>query len=168
VPDLEAAVRWYCEVFGLEPITGNGEIDARDGGPITELCVDIFGAGFGGMKLAHLASANGVAIELFEFLEPAYEAPENSFAYWRGGIFHFAFVAKDAEHLVAVIERNGGSRLSKLDRLFEGRPLRACYCQDPWGTVIEVISESHERAFANVGEGPPPSISVSVDDQRWR
>jgi catechol 2,3-dioxygenase-like lactoylglutathione lyase family enzyme len=150
VPDLEAAVDWYCKVFGLEQIIPSGEVDAAAGTPIEDLCADIFGEGFGRMKLAHLASANGVAIELFQFVEPAYEAPTERFAYWRGGIFHFAFHAPDAEHLAQVIVDNGGRRISKLDRLFDGRTLRACYCEDPWGTVVEVISESHERAFANL------------------
>jgi hypothetical protein len=34
--------------------------------------------------------------------------------------------------------------------IFEGKPVKACYCEDPWGTVIEVISHSHERAFSNM------------------
>lgn len=151
VPDLDAAVDWYCKVFGLEKISENGEVDASAGGPIEDLCADIFGEGFKRMKLAHLASANGVAIELFEFVEPKYEAPKDTFAYWRGGIFHFAFVAPDAEHLAAVIAENGGRQRSKLDRLFEGRTVRACYCEDPWGNVVEVISHSHERVFSNLG-----------------
>jgi catechol 2,3-dioxygenase-like lactoylglutathione lyase family enzyme len=151
VPHLEAAVEWYCEVFGLQKITESGEVDAKNGTPIGDLCVDIFGERFGGVKLAHLASANGVAVELFQFTQPAYEAPTERFAYWRGGIFHFAFHAPDAEHLAQVIVDHGGRRISKLDRIFDGRTLRACYCEDPWGTVVEVISESHERAFANIG-----------------
>ena len=150
VPDLEAAVDWYCKVFGLEKISENGEVDASAGGPIEALCADIFGKDFKRMKLAHLASANGVAVELFEFVEPKYEPPTDNFAYWRGGIFHFAFVAKDPEHLAEVIVENGGRRRSKLDHLFEGRPVRACYCEDPWGNIVEVISHSHERVFSNL------------------
>jgi catechol 2,3-dioxygenase-like lactoylglutathione lyase family enzyme len=150
VPDLEAAVDWYCKVFGLEKISENGELATGGGGPIDDLAVDIFGEGFSGLKLAHLASANGVAIELFEFIEPAYEPPDQRFAYWRGGIFHFAFVAADTEALADVIVANGGRRISVIGHFFEGRSLRACYCEDPWGTVVEVISESHERAFANL------------------
>ena len=149
VPDIEAAADWYCRVFGLEKITEIGELAAGGGGPIDDLCVDIFGEQFGAVKMAHLASANGVAIELFEFVKPAYEEPDQSFAYWRGGIFHFAFVASDAEHLAGVIEENGGRQRSMMGRFFDDRPIRACYCEDPWGTIIEVISESHERAFAN-------------------
>lgn len=150
VPDLESAVDWYCTVFGLEEIVGSGEVKAADP-VIGRAAIDIFGEQFGSVKMAHLASANGVAIELFEFTDPVYEAPKNNFEYWRGGIFHLAFVAKDIEHLLEVLESKGGRRVSDLNHLFDGRPLRVCYCEDPWGTIVELISESHERAFANIG-----------------
>jgi catechol 2,3-dioxygenase-like lactoylglutathione lyase family enzyme len=151
VPDIDAAVDWYCKVFGMEAIVPTGELDASVGGPIVELTVDIFGDKFGGVKVAHLTGANGVGVELFQFVKPAYQAPDEPFEYWRGGIFHFAYVAKDAERLVEAIEANGGRRRSKLDFLFEGRDVRAAYCEDPWGTVIEVISHSDERVFSNLG-----------------
>jgi catechol 2,3-dioxygenase-like lactoylglutathione lyase family enzyme len=149
VPDIEAAVDWYCKVFGFELMLPIGEVDASAPGPISELCADIFGEGFGGMKLAHLASANNCAVELFQFLDPPYEKDQD-FAYWRGGIFHFAVVASDVERVAHLIEEHGGRRRSMIAPIFEGKPVKACYCQDPWGTVIEVISHSHERAFSNM------------------
>ncbi len=150
VPDLEAAVPWYCDVFGLEPIMAPAEVVAGGGGPIDEICAEIFGAKFGAMKIAHLAAANGVAIELFQFVEPAYEAPDDNFAYWRGGPFHFAFVASDIEDLADSIVAKGGKRRSKVISVFGEGPVKACYCEDPWGTVIEIMSHSHERVYSDI------------------
>ena len=150
VPDLEAAIEWYCKVLGMEKIKEPGELALGLNGPIDDLCVDIFGEQFGAVRVAHLASANGVTVELFEFVQPSYEKPVDSFAYWRGGIFHFAVVASDVEHLVDVIVENGGKQRSKIGYLIEGKDLRAVYCEDPWGTVIEVISHSDERAWSNL------------------
>jgi catechol 2,3-dioxygenase-like lactoylglutathione lyase family enzyme len=151
VPDIEAAIEWYSGVFGLEQIGETGTLSASDDGVIADAATDIFGPQFRGVKMAHLASANGVAVELFQFLEPAYAKRDDDFDYWRGGIFHFAFVARDIERVVRTIEERGGRRLSGVDPLFDGRSLQVCYCQDPWGTVVEVMTESHERAFANIG-----------------
>lgn len=151
VPDIDAAVEWYGKVFGFEPILPVGEIDVRAGGHFADLCIEIFGEEIKLLKMAHLATANGTAIELFQFIEPAYEAPEDNFEYWRGGIYHFCVVASDIEDQVALIEREGGTRRSELGPIFEGMPYKACYCEDPWGTIIEVISHSHERVFSNLG-----------------
>jgi hypothetical protein len=30
-----------------------------------------------------------------------------------------------------------------------GRPWRLCYCEDPWGTVIEIMSASYAEMFSN-------------------
>jgi catechol 2,3-dioxygenase-like lactoylglutathione lyase family enzyme len=149
VPDLEAAISWYGDVFGFDPIVTPHEIDVRKDSLFADMCVDVFGPELRRVKVAHLASANGTAIELFEFLEPRYEPPADDFPYWRGGIFHFCVVAPDIEEQVRVIEAAGGRRRSEIRELWVGRPYRACYCQDPWGTIIELTSHSHERLQSN-------------------
>ena len=68
-PDDKAAGDWYCRSVGLETISENGEVDGSVGGPIEDVCADIFGERIERMKLAHIASDNAVAIELSEFVE---------------------------------------------------------------------------------------------------
>jgi catechol 2,3-dioxygenase-like lactoylglutathione lyase family enzyme len=150
VPDMDAAVEWYSKVFGMRLVKDVGVLALGVNGPIDDLCVDIFGEEFDSVKVGHLSAANGVIVELFEFSKPAYEKDEPSFQYWRGGIFHFAVIAEDVEHLVDVIAENGGRARSMVGRFSEDRDTRAVYCEDPWGTVIEVISESDERAWSNL------------------
>jgi hypothetical protein len=45
------------------------------------------------VKICHMMSANGVGIELFQFIEPAAESrleEEDNFEYWKRGYFHIA------------------------------------------------------------------------------
>lgn len=150
VPDIEAGVAWYEEVFGFEKIVNTHEIDlTSDAAPFRELCESIFGPDFKHMKNAHLATANGTAVELFEFIDPPYQAREDNFEYWRGGIFHFCLVAPDLDEQVKRIVDNGGRQRSQIGRSFPDRPYRAVYCEDPWGTIVELTSHSHERLMSN-------------------
>jgi catechol 2,3-dioxygenase-like lactoylglutathione lyase family enzyme len=150
VPDLDAAVDWYCRVFGFERIRPELEVDldAVIDAKVTAMCAEIFGERFRRMRVAHLATANGTALELFEFIEPPNE-PGEVFAYRRSGIFHFSIVAADVVEQVRLIEASGGTRRSTIAPCFEGQPYEAAYCADPWGTVIEVQSHSHERMMSN-------------------
>lgn len=149
VPDIEAAIEWYEDLFGFRPIAPPGEVVVAEGGHFGELVGAIFGPECGVMKQAHLATANGAVIELFQFVEPAYEAPEDNFTYWKGGIFHFCVVDPDVAGLAQRIEERGGRRRTPVMTIFEGYPYEVAYCEDPFGTIIEVYSHGHEQIYAN-------------------
>jgi catechol 2,3-dioxygenase-like lactoylglutathione lyase family enzyme len=136
VPDLDRAVGWYSDVLGLVPIGPVGEVRAGDGHGGT-VAADVLGPGFDRFRQAHLAGANGVAIELFEFAPPPSD--------WRAGLFHVCFVVGDVERVAARI----GRRTSRVWQLFPGEPYRTCYCEDPFGNAIELYSHSHEHTWAN-------------------
>ena len=101
VPDIDAAVAWYRDILGcyvlMEPVEGYA-----DGSYFGQIVADIYGADFQGMKIAHLATADGVGIELFQFV--ANEPQDNNFAYWRDGIYHICILDPDIEGLVKRIE----------------------------------------------------------------
>jgi len=103
----------------------------------------IFGEEFGGLKIAHLSTADGVGIELFQFIKPKTYVPDNTFDYGRTGIFHICITAADIATTAAQIEANGGKLTSKIWRLFSNKDYKVCYCRDPWGTVIELNSHSY-------------------------
>ena len=63
VPDLERAVEFYTEVLGLYMIMEPTEV-VEDDSPIGVMCTDVFGAGWGGLRIAHFATADRVGIEI--------------------------------------------------------------------------------------------------------
>jgi hypothetical protein len=86
-----------------------------------------------------VAGANGVALELFEF-EGAGTRP---------GLFHLCVVVPDVRHTADRIATSGGRRSSRVWEIFRGEPYLTCYCEDPFGTTVELYSHSHERTYAN-------------------
>jgi catechol 2,3-dioxygenase-like lactoylglutathione lyase family enzyme len=137
VPDLDAAVRWYGDVLALEAIGPPVEVRA-DEGHGGAVAADVFGPRFGRFRQAHLATANGVALELFEFADPG------------DGIVHFCLTTTAIDALAHRIAASGGRmRTSRVWDLFPGEPYRMCYCEDPFGNVLELYSHSHERVYSN-------------------
>jgi catechol 2,3-dioxygenase-like lactoylglutathione lyase family enzyme len=148
VPDIVAAMDWYGRVFGFTVIAEPVEV-RNDGSHFGDLAADICGARFGGMNIAHMVSGDGVGFELFEFLEPTPERRGDSMEYWKNGFFHLAITATDVAAKVAEIVKNGGLQRSKIWELFPGEDIRVCYCEDPYGNVLEIISHRYEQALAN-------------------
>jgi catechol 2,3-dioxygenase-like lactoylglutathione lyase family enzyme len=152
VTDLNRALHWYGDVLDLEPIGRPVEVQANQGHG-GAVAADVFGGRFGGFRQAHLTSANGVAIELFEFLEPPTERRRANFEYWKTGISHFCLATRDIRRVAEDIAASGGRvRTSRVWEIFPGEPYRTCYAEDPDGNVIELYSHSHERTYSNRGE----------------
>jgi catechol 2,3-dioxygenase-like lactoylglutathione lyase family enzyme len=137
VADLDRAVAWYADVLGLEPLGPATTVRANEGHSGT-VAADVLGDS--SFRQAHLASANGVALELFEF-----GAPHPRWS----GIFHVCLVPPSLERTAARIAASGGRRTSRIWHIFRDAPYRTCYCEDPFGNTIELYSHSHERTYAN-------------------
>ncbi|MBA3263487.1 MAG: VOC family protein [Thermoleophilaceae bacterium] len=149
VTDLDRALRWYGDVLEFEQIGWPVEVQA-DEGHGGAVAADVFGDRFRRFRQAHLTSANGVAIELFEFLEPSTERRRENFEYWKTGVSHLCLATRGIERLAERIAETGGrQRTSRIWELFPGEPYRACYCEDPDGNIIELYSHSHERTYSN-------------------
>ena len=65
VPDLDAAVAFYREVLGLYLIMTPTEV-VEDDSDIGRMCTDVFGPGWKRLRIAHMATADRLGIELFE------------------------------------------------------------------------------------------------------
>ena len=85
VPDLDKAVAFYTEVMGWYLIMAPTDIE-EDDSAIGEMCTDVFGAGWGSFRIAHLSTGDRIGVELFQF--PNQQAPDNNFEYWKTGVFH--------------------------------------------------------------------------------
>jgi catechol 2,3-dioxygenase-like lactoylglutathione lyase family enzyme len=148
VTDIDAAVKWYHEVFGCDIVMA--PIAAKDDGSyFGEILEDIFGKGFDEVKLAHLTTGDGIGIELFEFAKPKPERRDDNFEYWKSGVFHICLTDPDIEGLTKKIALTGGKQRSKVWKLWPDKPYKVCYCEDPWGNIVELSSHSYEQTWAN-------------------
>lgn len=148
VPDIDAAFAWYRDVLGLYPHVAPMEV-TNDGSYFGDLVKDLFGTPFESVRMAHLTSSDGVGIELFQFLDPATESPATTFEYWRAGIFHFCLTVDDIGATAATIAAAGGKQRSKVWRLFANKDYEVVYCEDPWGTIIELCNRPYTTVWAN-------------------
>jgi catechol 2,3-dioxygenase-like lactoylglutathione lyase family enzyme len=143
VADIDAAIRWYQDVLGFRLFAGPTEvsIDSAAG----EQAHDVLGTVFRKMRIAHLTTGSGVGVELFQSIDPRHERRETAVEFWKSGVFHFCVTDPDIEALAAKIVATGGRRLSKI---WNDRPSsnehRMVYCQDPFGTLIEIHTHSYE------------------------
>ena len=141
VGDLDAAVQFYTSVFDLEVLVP-AQTASRNTA-FAERRRDVFGNHWGEMRLAHLATPSGVGFELFEFVEPATIKPEKEFEYWRIGISHICLTVDDLDGTIEKLIAHGGRRRSEIHKVWPGTSV--CYCQDPWGVVIELSSQSYHH-----------------------
>ncbi|MFW7349578.1 MAG: VOC family protein [Pigmentiphaga sp.] len=151
VPDIDRAIAWYGQVLGFRLIFRRTLRATPD---VPEVA-SIFGTGFGAAHQAHLLAANGVGLELFQFIEPAVEAPPDKFRFWQTGVFHLCVTDPDLEGLVGRIVLHGGRQRTRIWQFLEGRPYRLVYCEDPFGNVIEGFSHQYAETFSNLASPDP-------------
>lgn len=146
VPDVEAAFKWYTAGLGLYPIMEPTEI-TKDDSAIGVMCSDVFGPEWTSFKICHLATADKIGIELFEF--PTNEKPDNNLDYWKTGIFHFCITDPDVEALAEKIVAAGGRQRMPIREYYPGeKPYRMVYMEDPWRNIIELYSHSCELTYS--------------------
>ena len=139
VPDIEAAIAFYTGAFGLTVLVAPFDASTQTEG--AERRHDVFGAQWKHMKLAHLANADGVGFEIFEFVKPPVRVREEGFDYWNTGVSHIALTVDDLEGTISRIAELGGRARSGIHELPSGA--RVCYCADPWGTAIELVTTAY-------------------------
>jgi hypothetical protein len=99
------------------------------------------------VKLAYMATGNGIGFEIFEFVDPKPE-PQESFAYHKTGFFHVCVTDADPDSLAAEVEAEGGKRIgvtvNPAAATSAGQPVKCLYVADPWGNVVEILDVSFE------------------------
>ncbi|MEO1128088.1 MAG: VOC family protein [Planctomycetota bacterium] len=147
VPDLDRAVAFYRDALGLYLIMGPVEVTSDDSA-IGQMCDDVFGEGWRRFRIAHMATADRVGVELFEFDRT--EPETRPFEYWRPGLFHLCVQDPDLEGRVRLIEAHGGRQRMERVRWYhpQQKPYRMVYCEDPFGNIIEIYSHSYELTYS--------------------
>jgi len=146
VPDLDQAVQFYADILGFYVIMQPTEI-VEDDSDIGQMCTDVFGAGWGRLRIAHLATADRIGIELFEF--EGNHAPADPLNFRQHGTFHFAIQDPTLEDLLAEIIAAGGTQRMPVREYFPNdKPYRMVYVEDPFGIVFELYSHSYELTYS--------------------
>lgn len=146
VPDVEKAVDFYSKVMGWYVIMEPTEIKEENETAIGQMCIDVFGEGWGSFKIAHMSTGDRIGFEIFEF--PNSEGP-GEFEFWKTSTFHFCVQDPDIEGMVKKIVDNGGKQRMPIREYYPGeKPFRMCYVEDPFGLIFEVYSHSYELTYS--------------------
>jgi lactoylglutathione lyase family protein len=147
VPNIEKAVKFYTEVMGFYVIMEPTVVKEENETAIGQMCIDVFGEGWGTFKIAHLSTGDKIGFELFEFPESKNLKP--TFEPFKTGLFHFSVQDPDVEGLVKKIVEAGGKQRMPIREYYPGdKPYRMCYVEDPFGTVFEIYSHSYELHYS--------------------
>ena len=143
VPDLDAAVKFYCEVLGATEFYRLGPYDSAeiprtaDGRDWGEAHINVAGAR---IRLALLRLGSGAMLELFQFEKPddARKIPPRNCDL---GSHHIALRVENFEEAVRFL-RDKGLRLMDGPIVIGEGPragMRVNYFLDPWGNQLEVV-----------------------------
>lgn len=143
IPDLDAAVAFYCNVIGGIELYRLGPFDARelprmaDGRDWTEAHVNVAGAR---VRIAMLQLKGGMLLELFRYEEPTPQRQEAVRNCDLGG-HHVAIRVEDLEAAKAYLAEQGLRVMAGPIAIPEGpcAGFRANYFLDPWGNQLEIV-----------------------------
>ncbi|WP_209659243.1 lactoylglutathione lyase family protein [Acetoanaerobium pronyense] len=148
VTDLDKAVKFYKDVMGWYVVMEPSDVKEENDTAIGQMCIDVFGEGWGTFRIAHMVTSDGIGVEIFEF--PNSEKPENNFEYWKSGVFHFCIQDPDVEGMVKKIVENGGKQRMPVREYYPNeKPYRMCYVEDLFGIIFEVYSHSYEVTYSS-------------------
>ena len=152
VTDIKIAMEWYRDVMNMTVLMEPTEISAIDDAGtdahLAGLVRNVFGPGLGKFLICHMTSANGVGLELFQFLDPVAIKRTDNFEYWKTGFFHVAISDPEVALLAENIASSGGRVRTGVLELVPGSGKRICSCEDPFGNIIEIYSHSYEQFWA--------------------
>ena len=150
VPDLDAAVAFYTDVFGGTELYRLGPFAAAempamdDGRDWTEAHVNVAGAV---LTICMIHIAPNLMLELFQYDAPADRrtAPPRNCDY---GGHHIAFKVADLEVAKSYLADHGCTVMAGPIVMDEGpcAPLKVNYVLDPWGNQLELV-EYERQAF---------------------
>jgi catechol 2,3-dioxygenase-like lactoylglutathione lyase family enzyme len=143
VPDLDAAVAFYRDVFGATELYRLGPFDAAeiprmpDGRDWTEAHINVPGAR---LRIAMLQLGANLMLELLRYEKPTDARPEPPRNCDVGG-HHIAFKVQNLAAAVDYLRSKGVRVLAGPIALDEGpcAGLRCNYFLDPWGNTLELI-----------------------------
>jgi lactoylglutathione lyase family protein len=136
VPDIKKAVKFYSEVMGWYIIMEPANVKKETETAIGQMCIDVFGNDWTEFEIAHLATSDGIGIELFSFPNGIKKAPE--------------FNPFNIEELIEKIISYGGKQRMPIRAYYpKDKPFKMCYVEDPFGIVFEIYTHSYELTYSS-------------------
>ena len=155
VDDLDRAVVFYRDVFGLYELHPVQHFDESGTGTVEKVLTEVYGVGgWQTLRVARLVLADGIGVELQEFGStgtrdglPVTRTP---------GVSHFCVQDPDVQGLADRIVAHGGRQVTGVRELYPGRkPFTLAYCADPFGNLIEIDSHAFETTYSPVSYPEP-------------
>ena len=133
VPDLDADVAFFTDVFGFELLERSVPWPAASGSSP---------AGQATVRLAMLRYGDAL-VELLEFRQPgrSWAIP----AMRDPGSYHLAFTVTDLDAAIAHLRAQPGVTIAEPDQLPGGR--RRAFFTTPWGLPVQLITPDTGRIF---------------------
>lgn len=153
VPSAAEAVKWYSAQFGFESIGNPISHISRTSEPEAGI-FRIYPETLNEVKIAYMATGNGVGFEIFEFPQKQEQRQQstNRFQYSRGGFFHICVTDAQPLQLAERVVAAGGQMVGRAVKLGRDASVDCVYAADPWGNVIEILSTSFERLAGRLME----------------
>ena len=148
VPDIKKAVEFYEEVMGWYVIMPPSKVTKERETAIGIMCIDVFGENWETFEIAHMATSDGIGIELFSFPNMDKKKPE--FSPFNTGLFHFCVQDPDIETLTKKIVAYGGKQRMPIREYYPNeKPYKMVYVEDPFGVVFEIYTHSYELTYSS-------------------
>ncbi len=148
VPDITQAVNFYTNVMGWYLIMEPSVVKKENETAIGQMCIDVFGEDWEEFEIAHLATSDGIGIELFSFPHGIKSAPD--FNPFNTGLFHFCVQDPDIEELTQKIVEAGGKQRMPIREYYPNeKPYKMVYVEDPFGIVFEIYTHSYELTYSS-------------------
>ncbi|WP_152286603.1 VOC family protein [Flavicella marina] len=148
VPDIKKAVDFYKDTMGWYVIMEPSLVKKEKETAIGQMCIDVFGDNWESFEIAHLATSDGIGIELFCFPHGVKEAPE--FNPFNTGLFHFCVQDPEIEILTKKIVNAGGKQRMPIREYYpDEKPFKMVYVEDPFGIVFEIYTHSYELTYSS-------------------
>lgn len=148
VPDIKKAVEFYSEVMGWYVIMTPSQVKKERHTAIGLMCIDVFGEDWEEFEIAHMATSDGIGVELFSFPHGVKEAPE--FNPFNTGLFHFCVQDPNIEALTDKIVQYGGKQRMPIREYYpDEKPYKMVYVEDPFGIVFEIYTHSYELTYSS-------------------
>jgi glyoxylase I family protein len=143
VPDLDAAVTFYTDVFGAELSYRMGPFDAaeiplmEDGRDWTAAHINLPGAR---LEIAMLKMAGGIGMELFAYQLPA-DAVKTPPRNCDVGSRHLCLEVDELDAAMGYLREHGCTPMAGSIDMMDGPcpPSRSWYVLDPFGNQLELV-----------------------------